>query len=98
MGLRDQVFGALQERRDTLRGLGVRSLALFGSCARGEASASSDLDFLVEFDRKTFDAYMDLKFLLEDLFEVPVDLVLRDAVKPALRGAIFAEAVDVPGL
>jgi len=95
---REAVFGTLRAHRDAIRRLGVRSLALFGSCSRGDASSASDLDFLVEFEHKTFDAYMDLKFLLEDLFDVPVDLVLRDAIKPALREPILTEAVDVPGL
>ena len=52
-----------------LRNMGVRRLGLFGSCARDEHSQSSDLDFVVEFERKSFDAYMDLKFFLEDLFD-----------------------------
>jgi predicted nucleotidyltransferase len=71
---------------------------LFGSAARNEASDASDLDFLVEFDRKSFDNYMDLKFYLEELLGRPVDLVLKDAVKPRLREPILAEAVHAPGL
>ena len=71
---------------------------MFGSAARNEASDASDLDFLVEFDRKSFDNYMDLKFYLEELIGRPVDLVLKDAVKPRLREPILAEAVHAPGL
>ena len=78
--------------------LGVRSLSLFGSCARGEETAKSDLDFVVEFERKSFDAYMDLKLFLEDLFGRPVDLVLSDRIKPKLRAAILREAIHAPGL
>jgi hypothetical protein len=55
------------------------------------------LDFVVEFERKSFDAYMDLKFLLEDLFGCSVDLVLKEAIKPRLREAILGEAVHAPG-
>ncbi len=71
---------------------------MFGSAARNEASDTSDLDFLVEFDRKSFDNYMDLKFFLEDLLGRPVDLVLKEAIKPRLREPILAEAVNAPGL
>ena len=95
---RDEVLQLIARNRDRIRSLGVRSLALFGSAVRDEATEASDLDFLVEFDRKTFDNYMDLKFFLEELLGRPVDLVLRDAVKPRLREPILAEAVHAPGL
>jgi predicted nucleotidyltransferase len=72
-------------------------LGLFGSAARGDATPPHDLDFLVEFETKTFDAYMDLKAFLEELFGRPVDLVLADALKPALRDGILAETVYAPG-
>ncbi|MBI3127811.1 MAG: nucleotidyltransferase family protein [Candidatus Tectomicrobia bacterium] len=87
---------ALEPRRAELRRLGVKRLALFGSSVRGDAEEKSDLDFLVELDPKSFDAYMDVKFFLEDLFGRKVDLVLADALKPRLRPRILAEAVDVP--
>ncbi|MBM3331913.1 nucleotidyltransferase family protein [candidate division WOR-3 bacterium] len=98
MRTRDQVLEVLSRNRDRIRSFGVRSLALFGSAVRNEADDASDLDFLVEFDRKSFDNYMDLKFFLEELLGRPVDLVLKDAVKPRLREPILAEAVHAPGL
>ena len=98
MRTRDQVLELLSRNRDRIRSLGVRSLALFGSAARNEATDVSDLDFLVEFDRKSFDNYMDLKFFLEELLGRRVDLVLKDAVRPRLREPILAEAVHAPGL
>ncbi|MBI3893679.1 MAG: nucleotidyltransferase domain-containing protein [Candidatus Wallbacteria bacterium] len=99
MGLgRDEIFAALQGRDEELRQLGVRSLSLFGSAVRSEATAESDLDFLVELASVSFDAYMDVKEHLERLFRRRVDLVLADAIKPRLRSRILAEAVRVPGL
>lgn len=80
------------------RRLGVRRLGLFGSVVRGEATDASDLDFLVELENKTFDAYMDVKELLERLFQRQIDLVLADAVKPQLRKRILQEAVYAEGL
>ena len=55
----------LEANGDAIRRYGVRSLGLFGSAARGTARPESDLDFVVEFDRKSFDAYMALKLFLE---------------------------------
>jgi predicted nucleotidyltransferase len=71
---------------------------LFGSCARGECKEVSDLDFVVEFEKKSFDAYMDLKLLLEELFDCNVDLVISDSIKPRLRSVILGEAIHAPGL
>jgi uncharacterized protein len=97
MEQRDEILEILSKNRDAIRGYGVRSLALFGSFARGEASAASDLDFIVEFEKKTFDGYMDLKAYLEGLFGRKVDLVLADAIKPRLRSGILAEAIHATG-
>jgi uncharacterized protein len=74
---------------------GVKSLGIFGSCARGEERADSDIDILVEFveGAKTFDQFMDLKFFLEDLFGRKVDLVTVDALRPQLREGILKDVM-----
>jgi predicted nucleotidyltransferase len=92
------ILSVVRSHRTELRRLGVRRLGVFGSAARGEATDDSDLDFLVEFHRKTFDAYMEVKELLERLFGRPVDLVITEAVKPQLRDRILQEAVYAEGL
>lgn len=94
----EEVCRTIAGNREALRRLGVKRLGLFGSMARGEAGAASDLDFVVEFERVSFDAYMDLKEYLETLLGRRVDLVLADGIKPRLRPRILAEAIDVPGL
>jgi predicted nucleotidyltransferase len=93
-----EILTALTANDAKIKSFGVRTLGLFGSCARGEQTPASDLDFVVEFERKSFDAYMDLKFFLEDLFNKPVDLVLSDGIKPRLRSAILQETLRAPGL
>jgi len=76
---------------------GVKSLALFGSVARDESTAVSDVDLLVEFDRRVgLFHLMDTEEFIRGLLGVEkVDLVLRRAVLPELKEDIFAEAVDV---
>lgn len=74
---------------------GARRIAVFGSAARGELRGDSDIDVLVDFDEPTFDAYMDLKFALEDLTQRDVDLVMVSSLKPRLRDQILSEARDV---
>ena len=93
-----EILAVLQQNRDTLRGFGVRRLGLFGSCARGQQTATSDLDFVVELEDRSFDSFMGLKLFLEDLFGCPVDLVLEHTIKPRLRCHIMESLIDVPGL
>ena len=91
---RDAAFTRLAEMMlEARRRFAVRDLAVFGSVARGDASAASDLDVLVDFEgAATFDGYMGLKLFLEDSLGVKVDLVTRAALKPRLRARIEAEA------
>ena len=90
----EQVRRCLTNAQAELAALGVRSLDLFGSVARGEASADSDVDLLVEFDRPVgLFHFFNVQHRLEEILHARVDLVMRDAVKPQLRERIFAEAI-----
>ena len=95
---RDEVLTILERNRETIQAYGVRRLGLFGSCARGDSGSTSDLDFVVEFDRKSFDSYMGVKDFLEALFGCRVDLVIESAIKPRLREVIRREAVHATEL
>ncbi|WP_072620588.1 nucleotidyltransferase family protein [Spirulina major] len=75
----------------------IKRLALFGSVARNEATPTSDLDFLVEFQTDlTLNVYMNLKFFLEDLFQKKVDLVIPTDLKPMIKETILNEAIYIP--
>lgn len=87
------ILRIIDEHRADLYDLGVRELALFGSYARGDASADSDIDILVDFHQKSFERYMAVKERLEDLLQRRVDLVLKSAVKPRLKETILREAI-----
>jgi len=72
----------------------LRRIGLFGSTARNEATATSDVDVWVELDPLTPFATVHLKRELEALLQRPVDLVrLRERMNPALRQAILREGV-----
>ncbi len=94
---RDCILKILAEHREKLAGeFGIRSLALFGSLVRDEATAASDVDLLVEFDDRPVGLFhlSRTQHYLESILGVPrVDLVLRDGIKPALRDSILREAV-----
>ena len=94
---RRETQALLAPHAEALQRFGVKSLALFGSVARDEARADSDVDFLVEFEGPTtFDAFMGLKAFLEDLLRCRVDLVTRGSLKPRVRPMVEREAVRVP--
>ena len=93
---REQILAILREHASELAGLGVQSLALFGSVARGTASAKSDIDLLVGLDRPVgLFAFVRLQQRLSEILGRPVDLVPRDGLKPSLRSAILKEAIPV---
>ncbi len=91
---RDDILRILAEHRVELAELGIGSLALFGSFARGEAGPESDVDLLVEFTRPVglFEV-VDVKEYLEHLLGRPVHLVTRDSLKRQLRERILEEAI-----
>jgi uncharacterized protein len=90
------VITHLQKNLEAIHAFKVESLSLFGSVARNEAKPDSDLDFLVEFEGPaTFDGYMGLKFFLEDLFNRPVDLVIKKDLKARIRQRVTEEAIHV---
>lgn len=95
---REDIFRSVVSQRDALRARGVRRLGLFGSFARNEARADSDIDLLVEFEPDRIEQYFDVKFMLEDLLGRDIDLVIAEDIKPRLRKHILPNVIDVPGL
>ncbi|MBP1291882.1 MULTISPECIES: nucleotidyltransferase family protein [Bradyrhizobium] len=86
----------MRRSEQALRGRGVMHAALFGSVARGDRRADSDIDIMIEIDpgaRLTVFDYMDIKEYISGLFEGPVDVVNRDALKPYVRPAATADAI-----
>ncbi len=78
------------------RKYGVRSLALFGSMARGDDREGSDVDVLVTFEGPaTFRGYMGLKLDLEEVLGRPVDLATPDMLRPEIRPGVERDLMHV---
>jgi predicted nucleotidyltransferase len=97
MGEKDEILAALRAALPGLkRRWPISSLAVFGSVARGEASAASDLDVLVEFVHPlALSEFLALEDALSALAKRRVDLVTRAALKPYIGRRVLDEAVGV---
>lgn len=94
MTAREEVLARIDRAAPELRAHAVRELWLFGSAAREELKAGSDIDILVDFNAPvTLFEFARLRRRLESLLGRSVDLVTRDALKPQLREQILREAV-----
>jgi len=87
------VLSIIQQNRKSIKTLGVKKLGLFGSFVREEQNKNSDIDLMVEFDKgkKTFDNFMQLSFLLEDLLGKKIEWVTTDSMSPYIRPYILKE-------
>ena len=96
---REEALKVLSKHKTELqRKFGVKSIAIFGSTARGEVTSQSDIDVLVEFDPIVAPSLLDfihLKHFLSDELNGNVDLVEKNSLIPELRDAILAESVYV---
>jgi len=92
-----EAIETLRRSEQALRGRGVVHAALFGSLARGDTRPNSDIDIMIEIDpdaRMTVFEYVDLKEYIATLFDKPVDVVTREGLKPYVRSAVTAAAID----
>jgi uncharacterized protein len=91
-----KVENALTESKDYLfKKYPLKSMALFGSVARGEETDESDVDIMVEFSQPVGFEFIDLAIELEEVLNRKVDLVSRKGVKPELLTLIEKDLIYV---
>jgi len=90
------VMQTLLANEGDLRAMGIETVFLFGPVARGDATPTSDADLF--FEHRPEVRGLDLIGLYlapQNLFEGPVDAVVRDTIHPALKPHIEADAIQV---
>ncbi len=95
---REQILKTLKNMKDQLDTFQVRDVFLFGSASRGENIEGSDIDLLIDFSptsRIGLFGLAHLQKIMQDTFHCKVDLVIRDALHPALRERILKDAIHV---
>ena len=94
---REDLLKLLREHKATLsRRFGITELALYGSFARDNAAAHSDVDILVRFKTPpNWRQYFDAHAYLEETLGRPVDMATHSEIRPAIRPYVEQEAVNV---
>lgn len=95
---RDDIIARIRSRTDSIRAQGATALYLFGSVARDEAGADSDIDVFVEYDPESHFSLLNLsgiRLIVKDETGREVDITTRDSLHPALERRILAEAVRI---
>lgn len=93
-----QAIEQLQNDADTIRKMGVTELYLFGSTARDEDTAASDLDLFIDYDAESRFSLIDLvgiKQFLEETMRTEVDITTRDSLHPMLKDDIERNAIRI---
>jgi uncharacterized protein len=93
---RQEILSKLRENETALRARGVSHAALFGSHARGDNRPDSDIDIMIEVDPEAHVGvwgYIGLKEYISTLFDGPVDVVDREALKSYVAPAATTDAV-----
>ena len=75
---------------------GAYNVRIFGSVARGDSNAKSDIDFLIDMqpDRSLFDVG-GLLMDLQDLLGCKVDVVTTKGLRPSIRDEVLQEAIPL---
>ena len=94
---RDEVIAKLNDHAAELKQLGIDHLYLFGSTARGDARADSDVDLFFDHARGWLGLFqlMDVKERAAEILGCKTDIMTRRSLHPVLRERIEASALQV---
>ncbi len=89
---REEFFETIPAHRAEMDSMGIKSIGVFGSVARNEARPDSDVDVLIEFNRRIgLFGFAGVQRRLSELLGVRVDLTTPDGIKPRFKEHILSE-------
>jgi predicted nucleotidyltransferase len=88
---KSDIIHLVQSHSEEIDHFGVSTIRLFGSYVKGLQTSESDVDVLIEFmpEKKNFDNFMGIAFLLEELFEQKVEIVTLESLSERMRKVII---------
>ena|SRR3989338_3182385 len=87
-----------QNKEYLLKTYGVEEIGVFGSFARGDQTADSDIDVAIELNRTVpvgLFEFARMQFYLEDVLGRKVDLVIKSGIKPLIKDRILSQLIVV---
>ena len=98
MTTKDFIINTIRTHKSELSNFGIKDIGLFGSYAREEQSAKSDIDILIDFepDKESFDNYMAVYDYFEKLFKnEKIEIVTKNGLSPYIGPSILNEVLYV---
>ena len=91
------ILAQIIAHKEQLKAMGAEKLGLFGSYARNQQTADSDIDFLIEFqkEKKTYNNFIEIAYFLEDIFQNEVDLLTPQSLTPSFLNGIQTDITYV---
>jgi uncharacterized protein len=90
---KEEILDILEKNKSLLDKFYVKKIGLFGSYVRGEQKKNSDIDFLVEFEKVSYDNYFDLITALEKLYKKKIELITNGSLSPYILPYVEKEMV-----
>ena len=94
--IKDEILSTIKKYLPELMEYGIEKIGIFGSVTHTDASSANDIDILISFipGKKTFDNYMDVKFLLQDILRNErIDLVIEESLKNRIKPHIYKDLI-----
>ena len=91
MRSKQEIYAILKKNSSNISNFGIDKLGVFGSYARNEQNAESDIDLLVDFkeNQKNYSNFINLSNFLEDLLKLRIELVTLDSLSSPIKNKIL---------